>query len=300
MINEYIVNKFGSNDSSEIRRIKMEANNFSKSIADIVEVKAYDEKEVRDLCKAAGIEYLEGYEARVATFIISTEDVDRDSDIVKQAGIDKDDYMKNPVIMFAHNSRSLPIGATLKVWQSNKQTKALALIYDDRVDSTGLSETIFRMVKAGALRGASIGFSTKEARYPTDDEIKQYKMDPWGVIFEKVSMHEWSICSIPANQNALRTSKMFEEKHFKIAEEFGLIEKIENKTDKDDKLNKVLEELNTLKQSINSLTEKVSEVSKSLNGLILKGLKEPENKDEDNFDSLLKELEGLKETYKRK
>lgn len=298
-LSEYIISKFGSSDINEIRRMKLETEKFSKSLTEVVEVKAYDEKEVRELCKAVGIEYLEGYETRVVTFTISTEDVDRDSDIVRQAGIDKDDYMKNPVIMFAHNSKSLPIGSTLKIWRSNNSTKALALIYDDRVDSTGLSDTIFRMVKAGALRGASIGFSSKEARYPTDDEIKQYKMNPYGVIYEKVSMHEWSVCSIPANQNSLRTSKAFEEKHFDIAKEFGLIEK-ENISDKDDNLNKVMKRLSDIDESIKSLKEQVTEISKAISeGLILKGLT-PNKEEEDvkEYDDLLDKISDVIKTLK--
>ena len=49
-------------------------------------------------------------QSRSATFIISTEEEDRDRDIIHQVGLDTDEFSKNPVAFFAHNSYSFPIG----------------------------------------------------------------------------------------------------------------------------------------------------------------------------------------------
>lgn len=222
---EFVTQKYGST-LEEVKRAKSELENIEKGTFLATDQKGYSASEIKELCKAAGIEYLDGYETRTANFVISTEDVDRDSDIVVQKGIDLADYKKNPVILFAHNGSSIPIGVSLKVWRSNKQTKALALFFDDRVDKTGLSDTIYTMVRAGAIKGASIGFAVKEAHFPDEKEMKELGMTMWGIIFDKTVVLEWSVCSVPANQNSLREGKsMYSKKHLKAMKEFELAEK---------------------------------------------------------------------------
>lgn len=222
--------QYGSKDLEDIKSKKSNQESIKKEIFEI----AYNEKlsteTVKRLCKEAGIEYLEGYENRIAKFIISTSDTDRDSDVVVQEGILIDDYLKNPIILFAHNAMSLPIGITLSIKKTQTKTTALGLFFDNRVDASGTADLVFRMIQARALRGASIGFKIISARFPTEEEAKKLKMDPWGIIYEATSMFEWSVCSIPANQNALVESKMFNDKDLETLTNLGFLKEESNDT----------------------------------------------------------------------
>lgn len=224
---DYLQEKFSTNEPEKIRELKENADRLDKQFFEAVEQKALEASEVKRLCKEAGIKYYEGYEERLSTFTISTEDADRDSDVVLQKGIDLKDYKNNPVVLFSHNSRALPIGATIKMWRNGGKTKATMVHFDGNADDTGLSETIYRMVKAGAIKGASIGFKPVKAYFPDEKEMKDRGMDPWGLVYENIRLLEWSICSVPANQASLAEAKakaLISEKDIEIAEKFGLID----------------------------------------------------------------------------
>ena len=58
------------------------------------------------------------------TFVISTGAVDRDRDTIAVDGWDLSNYRKNPVVLFAHDYSSLPIGRTESIFARNGQLKA--------------------------------------------------------------------------------------------------------------------------------------------------------------------------------
>ena len=47
---------------------------------------------------------------RVIEFIASTEDIDRDGEVIKASAWDFENYKKNPVIQWAHRYDELPVG----------------------------------------------------------------------------------------------------------------------------------------------------------------------------------------------
>ena len=79
-------------------------------------------EECKALCDAIGLQYVPGYENRVIERVTSTETPDRMGDIVRAAGIDNKAYRKNPVVLFAHDHRNLPIGASLQEAMFNNST----------------------------------------------------------------------------------------------------------------------------------------------------------------------------------
>jgi hypothetical protein len=85
------------------------------------------------------------------------------------------------------------------------------------------------MIKARALRGASIGFRIIESRFPNESESKNLGMSPWGLIMEKTALFEWSVCAVPCNQNSLQTSKMFGTREIQIARNLGLVKSSDEK-----------------------------------------------------------------------
>lgn len=120
-----------------------------------------------------------------ATFVISDESVDRQGEIIKQDGWDLENFLKNPVILFGHDSYDLPIGKAVDIYTEGDKTYAViefaAEIYDK-------AKTIWEMVKAGILNTVSVGFINNE--YDNNELTKN-------------ELLEVSIVPIPANPNAI-------------------------------------------------------------------------------------------------
>lgn len=161
--------------------------------------------EVKKLCKAIGLEYQAGYEARVVQFKFTDGTVDRYGDMIVAKGVDLTNYKQNPQILGFHDSCSFPIGRSIKTWydKGTDSVKGWVLFLDDRVDKTGVAETTFRMVKAGVINTGSIGFMPK--KYTRPDEATRVKlgMGEWGYLFEETELVEFSIVPVPANPSAM-------------------------------------------------------------------------------------------------
>lgn len=124
-------------------------------------------------------------------FTISTDSADRDNDIIKMDGMDVANYKKNPVVFYAHDYRALPIGtSTLKINKHNIEAE-LTFVGEDIYP---FAETVRRMVDAGVLRAASIGFKPKAGEY--NHERK-------GLDIHKSELLEWSVVPVPANAECL-------------------------------------------------------------------------------------------------
>lgn len=164
----------------------------------------------RALCEAVGLEYLDGYEARVVEHVITDETTDRYGDIIRAKGGNFDNYRKNPVIQFAHNYADTPVGKALKVWhdKAENNVKAWGLYFDNRVDSTGRSDVIFKFIAAGGLPACSVGFLPLEEPYrPKDQEERDaIGLGPQGVEYRTWDLLEYSPCPVPANPNALQNA----------------------------------------------------------------------------------------------
>jgi len=162
--------------------------------------------ECKRLCKQIGLVYHEGLETRVIQFRFTDGTVDRDGDIIKPEGVDLEEFKKEPTILSQHNSRSFPIGKSLKTMYRRKEGDIVGqvLFFDDEIDPTGISEAVFKMVKAGALNTGSIGFSAEpsDIKRPTPEEREELGMGEYGLIFERIKLLEFSIVTIPANPNA--------------------------------------------------------------------------------------------------
>jgi hypothetical protein len=136
---------------------------------------------------------------------VTDETVDRYGDIVRAKGVRLDNYKKNPVIQFAHDYSTPPIGVSIKTWYDKQANalKSLALFFDDRVDSSGRSDLIFRFVKSNGMRACSIGFDPIEWSKPSDKEREELGLGQYGVEYTACDMLEFSPVPLPANPNSL-------------------------------------------------------------------------------------------------
>ncbi len=132
---------------------------------------------------------------RLATFVISTGDEDRDGDVIDQKGWDLTAYERNPVVLFSHDAKRPPVAKTVEMRVYGDKLKATVEfpprgVYD-------FADTVYGLVKGGFLRGASVGFRpVKASPRPTK-----------GVSFERQEMYEFSILPVPSNRNALVEAK---------------------------------------------------------------------------------------------
>jgi hypothetical protein len=91
-------------------------------------------------------------------FVASTGEVDRMGDTINRQGWQLDAFKKNPVILFAHDSGSMPVGKATSVGVS-VEGKLLASV---RLAQTQFGKAVSAMVSQGFLRAVSVGFAPLE------------------------------------------------------------------------------------------------------------------------------------------
>ena len=136
------------------------------------------------------------------TAIISTDAVDRDKEVLLPKGADIENFLKNPVVLWVHNSSAMPIGKALWIKKSRKKITAKV-----KFAKTELGQEVFEMFKGGFLNAFSVGFIIKKSHQPTPDEIRKKPelADAWR-IFDEWELLEFSVVPVPANQEALATA----------------------------------------------------------------------------------------------
>jgi hypothetical protein len=65
-------------------------------------------------------------------------------------------YRNNPVVLFAHDSSSPPIGRTTRVWTDG--TRLLGDAEFAPAETYAVADTIYRLVTGGFLKSGSVGF----------------------------------------------------------------------------------------------------------------------------------------------
>lgn len=139
---------------------------------------------------------------RVLRFTSSDETPDRQRDIVRASGWVLDNYMRNPVFLWAHDYSQPPIGKTVNV-----EVKGKKLITDVEfadADTYKFADTIYRLYKGGFLNAVSVGFTPLEWEGKDgDDDVPKWE----GNVFIKQELLEHSAVPVPANPNALVHAK---------------------------------------------------------------------------------------------
>lgn len=127
--------------------------------------------------------------------VASTEDEDRDKDIIRQSGWDLKNFKKNPVIPWSHNYWELPVAKSMRTWVDSTNKR---LLFKPKFDGNDdFSRKIFNKYANGFLTSFSVGFRGIEAT-PRDEA------NPWygGKEFTKQELLEISSVAVPANPGA--------------------------------------------------------------------------------------------------
>jgi hypothetical protein len=169
--------------------------------------------EDREICRLvtakAPAEILEGERADVSW--ISTEDVDRQREIVSARGMNDSQFRMNPVVTLQHCYHVPPVGRSL--WRKrdkNGQVRGIKAktIYPSRPDDWpgdywGPDE-VFTLVKNGLMNGKSIGFLRLKSHAPSSHEIAAVpELATVGRIIDEWLLLEYACVFLPCNQAAL-------------------------------------------------------------------------------------------------
>lgn len=143
----------------------------------------------------ADVKAVEG-EDRTYECTISTAAVDRDKDVVVQAGIDTANYQANPVVLFGHQYSRPPVARSIKLWIEGGAWKSVMQFVPKGVYD--FADTIEALYRLGFMRAISVGFIPK--KYAFDTERRGYDI-------LECELLEYSCVPVPANPQALSAAK---------------------------------------------------------------------------------------------
>ena len=128
-------------------------------------------------------------------FIFSTDNEDRHGEIVDQKGWDLNEYLKNPVVLFAHDHYQPAVGQVTEL-RLNEDSNLEGVI-KFAVDEYEFAKTLFNLYKGKFMRAVSAGFINK--KYEIDEENDTFTL-------KENTLLEMSMVNVPANSMALAKS----------------------------------------------------------------------------------------------
>ena len=131
------------------------------------------------------------------SWTLSTFDIDRYDERIDPKGWDFKQYLKNPVVEWAHRYDIPAIGKIESLTIDDDGLHGVVFFNSKEFDQFGWS--IGERVKAGVIRAGSVGFRVMEIEIPDKGTAK----DGTALIFRKQELLEFSICNVPANPFAL-------------------------------------------------------------------------------------------------
>lgn len=134
---------------------------------------------------------------RTATFICSTDCVDRYDEVVAQ-NWRLDNYRANPVALFAHLQRELPIGQAIAVAVEGGELVATIKFASARANP--LAENVWQSIVEGTLRAVSVGFYPHTVRW-------EKRLDQEVLVLDDNELFEISVVPVPANPEALAKAR---------------------------------------------------------------------------------------------
>jgi len=147
--------------------------------------------------------YVENVDAKTGeiTATASTQNEDRDGDVILNDSWDLASFKKNPLLLWSHDATQLPIGKVNNITNKNGKLEFRAQFAEEQNEFAG---KVARLMRDGFINAFSVGFIPKES-------------DERGHI-SKAELLEISVVNVPANQEALlsREYKSFQKDITKI------------------------------------------------------------------------------------
>lgn len=139
-------------------------------------------------------------EKRTADFVITTDGVDRDGDIMDPMGMDTTHYEKNPTVLTFHNYNSFPVGKVINIKKTKKNVRATV----EFVPAGVLPEAdiSWKLVELGFLKTVSIGFLPNYDTIERPENMKRNGQRVYRII-RNYELMELSLVPVPSNRDAL-------------------------------------------------------------------------------------------------
>jgi HK97 family phage prohead protease len=142
-------------------------------------------------------------DSRILRFVFSADTPDREGDTINQSGWVLDNFRKNPVFLWAHDScgglfggvPGLPVGKIIRVDFEDGQLKGYVEFATEK--ESPMAEYVFNSYKAGFLNAVSVGFM------PIEYEIQEHDNGYYSFRFLKQELLEVSAVPVPALPIAL-------------------------------------------------------------------------------------------------
>lgn len=136
--------------------------------------------------------------ARTIECVMSSDVEDSYGESVHQASWRLERFLTNPVVLFAHNSREMPVGKASNVGVRDGKLQATITFASEKANPK--AEQLWNLVREGVIRAVSVGFVPGVVR-----TIKRGAKDI--VELADCTLHELSVVPIGANVDALMRSK---------------------------------------------------------------------------------------------
>ena len=129
------------------------------------------------------------------SFVLSTDDVDRHGDVVSADGWRLEAYLRNPVLLWAHDYRHPAIGRAVSLW-----TEPHRLLAKMEFAPTAFAQAVAALYACGFQWGVSVGFRPIRWEERRDSRTGAYL----GLRYLEQELLEVSAVPVPANRQALR------------------------------------------------------------------------------------------------
>lgn len=194
----------------------------------------------------------------------STADIDRDGDIILPKAFEKTllEYRKNPVVLWAHDHSSPPIGKSLA-----EKIEEAGLLFNPQFavkEDPDHSGKIFKLYNGGYLNAFSVGFIPENSE---EQEIDGKSVN----VFTEVELLEVSAVPVPSNRGALALRQITGLEELKQLTETEIIEAL-SKYDLEYLAKSVAEKARhdfEFEQGLSKLIARQKEILKKLRGEIL-------------------------------
>jgi hypothetical protein len=136
---------------------------------------------------------------RSIAYVFSDENVARDLHRIATAGWELDNFLANPVFLWAHDASAPPIGCVTQIGPVGSELRG-AVRYAT-AEEFPFADVIFRLTKGGYISAVSVSWLPIEYSYSTD------KSRPGGIDFKRQELLEISAVPVPSLPTALATAR---------------------------------------------------------------------------------------------
>lgn len=149
--------------------------------------------------RAGGVADLANSNGRLIRYLFSDPAVARDRHTI--TGWKLDNFRANPVFLWAHQGRELPIGKVVEIDDVTGNGRLVGSVEYAERDLYPFADTVFQLVRGGYVNAVSTSWDPIKWKFSTD------RNRPGGIDFELVDLLELSQVPVPAVPNALATAR---------------------------------------------------------------------------------------------